>query len=153
MDRGDAMNRKLVFRGQGPAPLGYVKCRLGEECSSSEGGPHYHPQTDVNRRWVPPHAPDPRPGFYYVSAIDGKKRFLIRGPFTTHLEAMKAVESTRMKAEELDPHAFWWAWGTARTEQHSGLGTLDHYESEEANRVERKRGRIVTNRAARWRSR
>lgn len=138
------MNRNIVQHGTGPAPRGYVKCRLGERCSSSEDGPHYHPQSNVERRWVPPHPPDRRPGYYYVSVMDGKKRFFVRGPFETHIEAMRAVEPTKARMEELDPSAFWMTWGTARAETNHGPGTLDRFE--ELEKVGRKRDRTARRR-------
>lgn len=72
--------------------------------------------------------PDPRPGFYYVSANDGARSVLVRGPFLTHVEALDAVRSTRDRAGDLDPRAHFYAWGTARTETDAGPGVMDRWE-------------------------
>lgn len=77
-----------------------------------------------------PGNPDPRPGFYYVTALDGKRRSLVRGPFPTHTEALAAVEPTRRLVEERDARAHWYAWGTARNETDLGPGVLDRWEAE-----------------------
>lgn len=77
-----------------------------------------------------PGNPDARPGFYYVSAIDGARRSLVRGPFRTHAEALGAVEPTKRLVEERDPRAHWYAWGTARSEADLGPGVLDRWEAE-----------------------
>lgn len=77
-----------------------------------------------------PGNPDPRPGFYYVSAIDGSRRSLVRGPFRTHAEALEAVEPTKRLVEDRDPRAHWYAWGTARNEADLGPGVLDRWEAE-----------------------
>ena len=58
--------------------------------------------------------PDPEPGNYYVSAIDGNRYALILGPFPTHQEALDNVDRAWKKAEEVDPRAFWWSFGTLR---------------------------------------
>lgn len=68
---------------------------------------------------------DPRPGFYYVSAQDGPRSVLVRGPYTSHVEALRAVDATRTEAERVDPRAIWYAWGTARSETDLGPGALD----------------------------
>ena len=57
---------------------------------------------------------DPDPGNYYVSAIDCGRYALILGPFPTHQEALDNVDRAWAKAEELDPRAFWWSFGTLR---------------------------------------
>lgn len=58
--------------------------------------------------------PDPQPGRYYVTAIDGAKRYFLAGPWETHAEALAQVESVRRFAELTDPRAIWMAYGTAR---------------------------------------
>lgn len=58
--------------------------------------------------------PDPRPGAYYVSVIDGPRRALLAGPWPTHAEALAMVETVRTKACELDGRGHWYAFGTAR---------------------------------------
>lgn len=59
-------------------------------------------------------SPDPRPGNYYVSVIDGGRTALLLGPFQTHQEALDHVEPVRAKGGELDPRAAFYAFGTAR---------------------------------------
>lgn len=51
--------------------------------------------------------------FYYVSAIDGSKKYLIAGPYAAHADAAAKVEEVRKKADELDGRAWFMAWGTA----------------------------------------
>lgn len=59
--------------------------------------------------------PDTKPGEYYVSVIDGPRRALLVGPFTNdHQAALDMVEQVRRKAEELDPRAAFYAFGTTR---------------------------------------
>ena len=61
--------------------------------------------------------PDSRPGEYYVSVIDGPRTALLVGPFTNdHQAALDMVEQVRTKAEDLDPRAVFYAFGTARLE-------------------------------------
>lgn len=54
-----------------------------------------------------------RKGFY-VSAIDGKRRALMLGPFASHEAALARVDACRRKADELDGRAWFWAWGACR---------------------------------------
>lgn len=68
--------------------------------------------------------PDPRPGFYYVSVIDGPRRALVAGPYETHAEALGAVPRMRDEGCKCDPRAWWYAWGTARCEEDAGPGVL-----------------------------
>lgn len=58
--------------------------------------------------------PDTKPGFYYVSVVDGSKYALMLGPFETHEEALAMVKQCRDKAEEIEPRSYWWQWGTCR---------------------------------------
>lgn len=58
--------------------------------------------------------PDPQPGRYYVTAIDGPKRYFLAGPWDTHADALAQVETVRCFAELADPRAIWMAYGTAR---------------------------------------
>lgn len=69
--------------------------------------------------------PDPRPGFYYVSAIDGPRSARVRGPFTTHVEALEAVEDSRRALVTIMPEAHFYAIGTCRCERDLGPGFLD----------------------------
>lgn len=69
--------------------------------------------------------PDPRPGDYFVSAIDGDRYSLISGPYVNdHAAALADVASVRRLANDHDPRACFWAWGTCRMEPNSGrIGT------------------------------
>ena len=58
--------------------------------------------------------PDPQPGHYFVTAIDGPRRYFLAGPWPTHVEALAQVEAVQRYAEHADPRAFWMAYGTAR---------------------------------------
>jgi hypothetical protein len=42
--------------------------------------------------------PDPRPGPYFVSAIDGSKAYIMAGPYETHGEALAKVDPARGSA-------------------------------------------------------
>lgn len=69
--------------------------------------------------------PDTRPGFYYVSVIDGPKRALAFGPFVNdHGRALADVDRVRALAEERDPRAAFYAFGTCRSETDLGPGVL-----------------------------
>ena len=57
---------------------------------------------------------DERPGYYYVSVIDGRRWLLLYGPFDTHAAALAAVEMVRRLAVDVDPRAWFYAFGTAR---------------------------------------
>lgn len=59
-------------------------------------------------------APDPRPGNYYVSVIDGPRRALLAGPWPTHAAALAMVDTVRELAVQIDPKAHFYAFGTAR---------------------------------------
>ena len=60
-------------------------------------------------------SPDIQPGEFYVTAIDGKRYARLLGPFTNnHAGALAMVDAVRAKAEELDPRAVWWSFGTCR---------------------------------------
>lgn len=70
-------------------------------------------------------APDSRPGFYYVTAIDGPRYARILGPFVDdHAGALAAVEATRTEADRRDPRAWFWAFGTCRSVEDLGPGAL-----------------------------
>lgn len=69
--------------------------------------------------------PDTRPGFYYVSVVDGPRRGLLRGPWVDdHAGALAAVDRVRREAELVDPRAVFYAFGTARAEVDRGPGVL-----------------------------
>jgi hypothetical protein len=69
--------------------------------------------------------PDLRPGYYYVSCVrdDGAWR-PVRGPWTSHADALAAVPLVKAEAEGIDPRAFWYAWGTLRASDDLGPGIL-----------------------------
>lgn len=54
---------------------------------------------------------------YYVSAIDGPKRYLIAGPYATHDEALERVDTVRNAAHERDGRAWFMLWGTAGSDE------------------------------------
>jgi hypothetical protein len=60
-------------------------------------------------------AADTKPGNYYVSVVDSKRYNLLLGPFVDdHKAALDHVDAVRAKAEELDPRAVFYAYGTCR---------------------------------------
>lgn len=81
-------------------------------------------------------APDPRPGFYYVSVVLGSNDYrLLRGPFVNdHAAALAAVDAARYRAYDLDPRAAWYAYGTCRLEEDAGPGILDRLDAAAAAR-------------------
>ncbi len=68
---------------------------------------------------------DDRPGYFYVSVIDGGKSARLRGPFTTHGEALNAVDPARDALTALNPQAHFYAYGTCRCDEDLGPGYLD----------------------------
>lgn len=58
---------------------------------------------------------------YYTSAIDGSRHALLTGPYDTHQQALDMVEPARDKAVELDPKAWFYAYGTCSIDM-DGLG-------------------------------
>ena len=75
--------------------------------------------------------PDDRPGNYYVTAIDGERHAFLLGPYQDdHATALAMVDEARRIAQELDPRAFWYAYGTARVTGYAKPGILnDHLTS------------------------
>jgi hypothetical protein len=76
---------------------------------------------DLARFLTPPPSPegqqpDPRPGHYYVSAVDADRFWLVSGPYARHADALDAVSEVRARAEKHDPRSYFFAWGTCRTE-------------------------------------
>lgn len=68
--------------------------------------------------------PDSKPGAYYVSVVrgDGDWRPVL-GPFLNdHAKALSLVDAARKKAEELDPRACWYGFGTVRVPLHEYCG-------------------------------
>jgi hypothetical protein len=63
---------------------------------------------------------------FYVSVVDGERFNFLAGPFDTHAEALAQVEPTRSRAEEVDPRACWYSFGTARAPAgYTAPGLLD----------------------------
>ncbi|WP_293000011.1 hypothetical protein [Nevskia sp.] len=61
--------------------------------------------------------PDTQPGAYFVTARsdDGATFWPMLGPFVNdHAAALAMVDKARDKATEIDPRAWWMAWGTTR---------------------------------------
>jgi len=74
--------------------------------------------------------PDTRPGFYYVSVIDGDRVARLRGPhIDDHAGALAQVEEARATLVELDPRAAFWAFGTIRVDSDLGPGYLDELDA------------------------
>ena len=57
---------------------------------------------------------DPSPGNYYVSAKDGPRVALLAGPFPVHQRALDMVDQARRLANEVNPWAAFWAFGTLK---------------------------------------
>jgi len=53
------------------------------------------------------------PKYFYASVIDGDRKALLLGPYNTHEEAQANVERAKALAEEVDPWAYFYAFGTA----------------------------------------
>jgi hypothetical protein len=58
---------------------------------------------------------------YYVSAIDGPRKYLIAGPYPSHDAALAKVQQVRDAANERDGRAWFMAWGTAGSDE--GIAT------------------------------
>lgn len=61
-------------------------------------------------------APDTAPGAYYVSVMRDRGDYrLLAGPFIDdHAAALAKVDQVRGIAEDLDPKACWYSFGTCR---------------------------------------
>ncbi len=94
-----------------------------------------------------PDLPDPRPGHYYVSAIDGPDRYLVAGPWPTHWQALVRVAEVRALAEQRDGSgkAAFMAWGTARSDEPlpSILGDLSAPAQPATPPINRRRGQLA----------
>ena len=56
------------------------------------------------------------PSHYFVSCVetDGRRRSsLLAGPYASHAEALSKVHAVSRLAEDADPRAAWYAFGTA----------------------------------------
>lgn len=76
--------------------------------------------------------PDSKPGAYYVTVVDGGRVARLAGPFMDdHAAALAMVDPVRRKAEELDPRAHWYAFGTCRMPSDDSVpiraGSLNRY--------------------------
>jgi hypothetical protein len=56
------------------------------------------------------------PTGYYVSVINDRKRGLVLGPYAAHSEALANVAIGRQRAEEADPMAVFYSFGTCKIE-------------------------------------
>lgn len=64
-------------------------------------------------------------GHYYVSVVDGKRVGLLAGPYAQNDEALANVGAARRIAEELDPFACFYAFGTCRLPYGERRGILN----------------------------
>ena len=80
---------------------------------------------------------------FYVSAVDGKKKHLIAGPYPTHDEALAQVQAVSREAEKGNDRAVWMMWGTAGSEEPmktplgAGWKPKDHRSDDEPVLVQR----------------
>lgn len=82
-------------------------------------------------------APDPRPGYYYVSVVDGGRSARLRGPFVDdHAGALAAVDEAQRDLSLVNPWAAFLAFGTCRSEVDAGPGFLDDEEKHALHDVE-----------------
>lgn len=80
--------------------------------------------------------PDTRPGYYYVSVMDGDRAARLRGPYVCdHAGALARVEEARETLGRLDPRAAFLAFGTIRTDADLGPGYLDVLDAGHGDRV------------------
>lgn len=64
--------------------------------------------------------------YYYVDAIEGKRFWLLLGPFLTHDEALQMVDSVRAKACEISSWFDFASFGTCSTATNTKQGKLNH---------------------------
>lgn len=62
---------------------------------------------------------------FYVSIRDAGKFALVAGPFQTHESALAAVKAARKIGCEVDPWAWFYGWGTCKTEHGYTSGRLN----------------------------
>lgn len=71
-------------------------------------------------------APDTRPGFYYVTVMDGPRAALALGPFENdHRAALDRVDDVKRLVQERTPRGWFYAFGTSRAESDLGPGKLN----------------------------
>jgi hypothetical protein len=69
---------------------------------------------------------------YYVSVLDGPKHGLLAGPYDTHQKALDMVGPAKEIAQEVDPWAWFYAFGTCKMpEGYDKPGVLNHLLEEE----------------------
>ena len=56
---------------------------------------------------------NPNHKYFYVSARDGPRNFLMAGPYDDHETAWDSVDTVRNYAVDADGRAHFMAWGTA----------------------------------------
>jgi len=61
-----------------------------------------------------PVAPDPQPGYYYVSVRNGSQEGVLLGPFLEHQQALDWVETCRDYANQQEPWSHFYEFGTRR---------------------------------------
>jgi hypothetical protein len=74
--------------------------------------------------------PDNKDGNYYVSVIDGTRYGFLLGPFyNNHQAALDMVDRARVKAQEVDPRAHFYSFGTLRVDKevYNKLGVLNKF--------------------------
>ena len=54
---------------------------------------------------------------FYVTMLDGVRVAWLLGPFAKHSAALAAVPAARAKAQDIDPRACWYSFGTASIER------------------------------------
>lgn len=62
---------------------------------------------------------------FYVSVVDGTRTGLLAGPFSTHKEALDLVDIARELAQEADPFACFYAYGTLSMAAGTRQGVLN----------------------------
>lgn len=74
--------------------------------------------------------PDNKEGNYYVSCRDGSRTGFLLGPFyNNHQAALDMVDRVRVKAQEVDPRAHFYSFGTLRVDKdvYNKLGVLNKF--------------------------
>lgn len=58
--------------------------------------------------------PDPTPGNYYVSVVDGPRTCILLGPFREHVLALAKVDACRARAVAVNDWAWFYSYGTCK---------------------------------------
>jgi hypothetical protein len=61
---------------------------------------------------------------FYVSVMDGRRKGVLLGPYETHREALDNVAQGRELANEADPRASFYAFGTCSAPEARSLRTV-----------------------------